>query len=170
MTRGIGLNVGIYIKHINIKERIQEMKKYEKPVLFETDEMAEGVYAASGGDIETNCWTVDARSVQNWNGSHNVFEVHCVHTNTVQHISTETKVTLTFSGLVTDAYAEFPSTYSGSTVEVTRTLHANGYGSGDNVTYKVWVKSTDEATTKGLTCTGAAIQGTKAANVQGVID
>jgi hypothetical protein len=148
------------------------MKGYEKPVLIETEEMAEGVYAASGSssNSSTDCWTVSARSVQQWNGSHNVFEVSCRHSNTVQHISSATRVTLTFSGLVTNAYSEFSCDYSGDTVVVTRELHANAYNSGDSVTYKVWVASVDEATTKGLTCTGATIECTHAVNVQGVYD
>ncbi len=142
------------------------MKDYEKPVVKINEDISEGVYAASG-DEAADCWTVDAYSVQDWNGSHHVFEVHCVHPNTVQHISTKSTVTLAFSHPLTDAYSEFPSSFSGNTVTVERESHANAYLSGDDVTYKVWVKADDEATTKAITCTGSTISCTKTVNVQG---
>ncbi|MCM1065221.1 MAG: hypothetical protein NC420_12315 [Eubacterium sp.] len=141
--------------------------KYERPVVLVNEELAEGVYAASGGVSDAECWTVGATSVQDWNGSHHVFEVHCVHSNTVEHISSASTVTLTFSNSLTDAYSEFPASFSGSTVTVVRTLLADAYKSGDDVTYKVWVKAADEATTKAITCTGATISCTKTVNVQG---
>lgn len=139
------------------------MKGYEKPIAVINDELNEGVYAASGAD----CWTVNARSVQDWNGSHHVFEVSCQHSTAVEHISSATTVTLTFSNTLTDAYSEFSSSFSGNSVTVTRELHANAYKSGDNVTYKVWVKAADEASTKALAVTGATISCTKTVNVQG---
>ena len=145
------------------------MKGYEKPMVIVNDGLSEGVYAASGAAEAANCWTVSAKSVHDWNGSHNVFEVSCVHSNTVQHISTASTVDLTFNNTVADAYAEsnFACTFSGNTVTIVRESHANAYQSGDNVTYKVWVKAADEATTKGLACIGATISCTKTVNVQG---
>lgn len=141
--------------------------KYEKPIVLVNEELAEGVYAASGDPGAADCWTVNPVSVQDWNGSHHVFEVHCVHSNAVEHISSASTVTLTFSSPVTDAYSEFPCSFSGSSVTITRTLLADAYKSGDNVTYKVWVKGDDEAMTKAITCTGASISCTKTVNVQG---
>lgn len=148
------------------------MKDYVKPIVLSNEELAEGVYAASGGIPEGDCWTVEAYSVQDWNGSHHVFEVHAVHSNQYKHISTETVVTLTFSQNVVSVgnEKEFPSTYNGNTVTITRTLHANGYQSGDQYTFKVWVSTGDETTTKAITCTDASIRGIKDYNVQGEID
>lgn len=140
------------------------MKGYEKPVAIVNDEISEGIYADSGS---ADCWTVEAPSVQDWNGSHHVFQVHIVHSNSVEHISSASTVTLTFSNTLTDAYSEFESSFSGNTVTITRTLHANAYKSGDDATYKVWVKAADEASTKALTVTGATISCTKTVNVQG---
>lgn len=140
--------------------------KYEKPIICLNNDFFEGVYAASGTE-NMDCWTVAPLSVQEWNGSHHVFEIHCQHSNIVGHISSASTVTLTFDQPVTDAYSEFSCTYSGNTVTITRESHANAYKSGDNVTYKVWVKGADEAATKGMTCTGAAIACTKTVNVQG---
>lgn len=144
-----------------------EMKTYERPVVLVNEELAEGVYAASGAAESADCWTVDATSVQDWNGSHHVFEVSCKHSTAVEHISSATTVTLTFSNTLTDAYSEFSSSFSGSSVTVVRELLADAYKSGDNVTYKVWVKAADEATTKAITCTGKTISCTKTVNVQG---
>lgn len=147
------------------------MKDYVKPIVLENEELAEGVYAASGtGASSTDCWTVGANSVQDWNGSHHVFEVSCKHSTAVEHISGATTVTLTFSSPLTDAYSEFSCSFSGSTATVTRTLLADAYKSGDSVTYKVWVKAADEATTKAISCTGATIICKHETNVQGKYD
>lgn len=144
------------------------MKGYEKPVAVINNELSEGVYAASGANASAgNCWSVTPYSVQDWNGSHHVFEIHCTHSNSVEHISSASTVTLTFSNTVIDAFSEFSSSYGGNSVTIVRTLHANAYKSGDSVTYKVWVRSTDEASTKALACTGASISCTKTVNVQG---
>lgn len=146
------------------------MTDYEKPVVLANEDVAEGVYTASGGETSTDCWSVGAKSVQEWNGSHHVFEVSCSHSTGVVHISSKTVVNLTFSSPLTDAYSEFTCSFSGNTATVTRELHANAYNSGDTMTYKVWVKGADEATTKAISCTGATITCTHAVNVQGGFD
>lgn len=140
------------------------MKGYKKPVAVINDELSEGVYAASGS---ADCWTVSTTSEQEWNGSHHVFQVHLRHSNAVQHISSASTVTLTFSNTLTDASAEFPSSFSGNTITITRTLLADAYKSGDNATYKVWAKAADEGSTKALYVTGATVSCTKTVNVQG---
>ncbi|MBR0430248.1 MAG: hypothetical protein IJK17_09235 [Lachnospiraceae bacterium] len=131
------------------------MKTYEKPVVIENEDLAEGVFAASGDSgSSSDCWSVTAESVQDWSGSHNVYEVHATHSKGVEHITSNVVYTLTFpNATITDAYSEGPNTvsFTTNTVTVTRDLHANGYKSGDDVSFKVWVKSIDEATTKGLT-------------------
>lgn len=150
------------------------MKNYKKPIVVVNDELSEGVYAASGGGSSVgeggeaaDCWTVDPVSVQDWNGSHHVFEIRCVHSTAVEHISSASTVTLTFNNTITDAYSEFPCTFSGNSATIVRELHANAYKSGDTMTYKVWVKAADEATTKSISCTGSTISCTKTVNVQG---
>lgn len=145
------------------------MRNYEKPVVLQKDELAEGVYMASG-DVTTDCWTIQAPSVQDWNGSHHVFEVQSSHSTSAAHISSNTEVVLTFNNTLTDAYSEFPATFSGNTVTINRTLHANAYHSGDRITYKVWAKASDEATTKALSVTSAVIRCTHETNVQGDYD
>ncbi len=144
------------------------MMNYEKPVVLANEDVAEGVYAASGDGI-ADCWTVTAYSVQDWSGSDHVFEVRIVHSDAVQHISTASTTVLTFSTPLEGAYTEsnFSCSYSGNTVTVVRESHANAYQSGDNATFKVWVRAADEATTKAITCTGSSITCTKTVNVQG---
>lgn len=146
------------------------MKNYEKPVALANSELAEGVFMASGADSSTDCWTIDVVNSQDWNGSHHIFEIRCSHSTSVVHISSMTAANLTFSDNVTDAYSEFPCEFSGKTVIVKRELHANAYNSGDTMTYKVWVKAADEASTKAITCIGATITCTHQPNVQGGYD
>lgn len=146
------------------------MAGYEKPVLDMVDSASENVYMASGTASDSNCWTVSGSSVQSWNGSHNVFEMRAVHSNEVEHISTGVTYVITFNNTLTDAYSEFPCTVSGNKVVVTRELHANGYQSGDNVTFKVWAKAADEASTKALAITGTSWSCNHATNVQGKYD
>ncbi len=143
------------------------MKRYEKPDATVIQEVSEGVYAASGDAGSADCWTVSAKSVQDWNGAYHVFEIRCKHSNAVEHISSASTVKLTFSAPITDAYSEFSTKFSGNSVTVVRELHANAYKSGDTMTYKVWVKAADEATTKGIACQSATIKCTKSVNVQG---
>lgn len=146
------------------------MKNYVKPIVLANEELAEGVYAASGAVGNANCWTISVRSDQDWNGSHHVFEVTIVHSDTVQHISTESTSVLTFSHALTDAYTEsdFSASFGGNTMMVVRSSHANSYKSGDRATFKVWAKAEDEATTKALAVTASSISDTgKTVNVQG---
>lgn len=135
----------------------------EKPSVVLMDDLAEGVFAASG------CWSGFVVSSQDWNGSHHVFEIHLTHSKEVEHISTACTITLAFTGAVIDAYTEndWSCSVNGSTVTVTRTNHANAYKSGDEVTYKVWAKSVDEATTKALSCSITSYECSKQTNVQG---
>lgn len=144
------------------------MKSYAKPVVLANDEVAEGVYAGSGK--EPNCWTVEAKSVQDWDGSAHVFEIRCVHSTSVKHISGATTVELVFSAPLINARSEFQCDFSGRKVTITRTLLADAYHSGDTMTYKVWVQAADEMTTRGITCKSATIKCTHETNVQGEYD
>ncbi|MDY5806780.1 MAG: hypothetical protein SPM04_04470 [Lachnospira sp.] len=146
------------------------MVKYEKPVLDVVAGFSENVYMASGNNGGGDCWIVGGSSVQDSNGSHHVFEIRATHSNQVEHISTGVTYVITFSAPITDASSEFPCRVSGNTVVVTRPLHANGYNSGDNVTFKVMAKGADDATTKALAITGISWSCQHATNVQGKYD
>ena len=146
---------------------------YEKPVAILLDDLAEGVYAASGAS-GGDCWSASATSVQSWNGWSHEFEVKVSHNTAVQHISKQFTVVLTFSDIVGEAYASdnVTCTYKGKTVTLTRTAHANAYGNGDLTSFKVWVISTgDQAMTEALSCTSATCTYCEhAENVQGGFD
>ncbi len=146
------------------------MKNYEKPIVMINEDLAEGVYAASGltGPAGTSdCWSFDVYSVQDWNGSHHIFEIKLTHHTGLEHISGATSVSVTFSSPLTDAYSEFGSGYSGSTITISRELLADAYNDGDLVTYKIWASTGDEATTKALTVTNVTVSCDKQINVQG---
>lgn len=153
------------------KREADIMKKYEKPIVMINEELAEGVYANSGltGPMGTSdCWSFDVQSPQPWNGSHHVFEIHLTHHTGLQHISGATTVSVTFSAPLTNVYAEYTSTFDGtSTITISRELLADAYNDGDLVTYKIWAQAADQATTEGLTVTNVAVSCDKQINVQG---
>ena len=128
------------------------MKAYVKPMVLELEDVAEGLYAASGDDTNNNennggsegnnnnentekddeCWTltVDKEQVI---AHENIakFRLHGTHPGTV-HISTASTVTIVFSENVHSAKFEgFDVTVSGTTVTMVRQCHANAYGSLD---------------------------------------
>lgn len=141
------------------------MRNYEKPIVTLNEEIAEGVYAASG-----DCWSISTVMQQDWTGTHRIFKIICQHSTGVEHISTASTVVLTFNHPLTSAYPEnsaFSSSFSGNTMTITRTLLADAYQSGDDMTYQVWVAAADETTTRSLAITSATITCTKSVNVQG---
>ena len=145
------------------------MKNYVKPIVLLNDELAEGVYAASGaGETTSDCWTVDVYRDQSDAGGYSTFRVSATHSTDVVHISTKTVVTVVFSDTVTSAqYEGFNVSVSGNTVTLTRESHANAYNSGDNFNslLKIWspTYSTIEVVSAGISCTHAV-------NVQGGYD
>lgn len=145
------------------------MKNYVKPMVVANDGLAESVYMASG---ESDCWTIEGKSVQEWDGGANVFELHAVHATGLQHISRSTSVTVAFSNTLDagKSRSEFPGSVSGNTISFTRELLGDAYGSGDQFTCKVWASTGDEATTKALTITGLSISCDHQVNVQGKFD
>ncbi len=145
------------------------MKKYEKPIVMINDDLAEGVYAASGtGPMGTSdCWTYNIYPVQEWDGANKVFEMALTHHTGLEHISGATTISVTFNTALTSANSEFSYSYAGNTITVTRTLLADAYKDGDEVTYKIWASTGDEVTTKALTVTNVTVACDKQINVQG---
>jgi len=143
------------------------MKKYEKPVVMINEELAEGVYAASGVRGTSDCWDYHIYEVQTWDGSAKVFEVKITHHTGLEHISSATTLGVTFSSPLTEARSEFDCSLSGATVSITRALLADAYKDGDLVTYKIWASAADQATTEALAITGVTLTCDKSVNVQG---
>lgn len=138
---------------------------YIKPVIMLNEDLAEGVYTASG---EADCWTIEVKSDQEWNGRYHTFRVNIVHSNTVQHISTASTSVITFSLPVKYAQSEgFDVSYSGNTVTIVREQHANAYQSGDNANFLLEVEADTKDLTEALAVTNATISCTKSVNVQG---
>lgn len=121
-----------------------------KPMILTNDDMAEGIYAASGAI----CWTGSIKTTQDYNGQAHVYEVSLWHTKAVTHFSEACTVRYTFSQPVTNAWAEgsgnYNVDYTGYVVTVTRIHHANGEYSGDSVTYKLFVNAANQDLTKAL--------------------
>ena len=166
------------------------MKNYVKPVVLENDEIFEGVYAASGAfDDETNegnppdenvveddgdCWIVtvvpEARAdLDGGVGGYKNFRVKAIHPDTVAHISTASKIVITFSSnieAVVWEHGESSCDFDGNTVTITREYHANAYYSGDQYDSLLKVRAATDELTLALTC-DATITCTKIPNVQG---
>lgn len=153
------------------------MKNYESPVVLQYEDLAEGIYAASGVaeseggyESESNCWSIDIQPSQSDAGGYCTFRVQANHSTAAQHISSETKITIVFSRPVSSVEFEgFSAQVNGATVILTRASHGNSYGSGDNFNslLKVW---TDNEDYKTLTTTYYTIECTKQVNVHGIID
>lgn len=126
---------------------------YKKPLILANEELAEGVYAASGS-AASNCWTLGQKTTQDWNGQAHVYEISAVHTKLVGHASDALTIEFTFDKVVTNAWAEgagnYDVTIEGTKVIVTRNHHANGDFSGDDVTFKLFIVATDEANSKAI--------------------
>lgn len=144
------------------------MKPYVKPMIIPNEELAEGVYASSGSSAD--CWSVEAVSSQYWDGAYHVFEVHMEHDIHAGHVSTAQTITLSFSGDITAIRCDFPCTFSGNTVTITREVWEDIFLSGTNVTFNLWVQAADQAATEQLYCTGATITCTSQTNDQGGYD
>ena len=104
------------------------MKNYEKPIVMINEDMAEGVYAASG------CWTIYTtfgNRVESEGYSN--FRVIANHNSTL-HISTATTIVIPFDGNVSAPEFDggaFTASASGNIVTLVRANHANSEGSAD---------------------------------------
>lgn len=144
---------------------------YSRPSVMVNETLAEGVYAASGStEGGGDCWTVGVTSVQDWSGDSHVYEVKASHSKEALHITTLVKYTFTFSQPLTSFRSEFTSYGSGNTWTVERDCHANGYRSGDEVTFKIWAFTGDQATTASLPAPSVSWSCRHEMNVQDQID
>ncbi len=126
---------------------------YVKPRVIMSDELAEGIFMASGDGTSGNCWSISVEGNQDWNGESHLFRVIGVHSDTVEHISTSVEVRIHFNNTIVSARGEsdkFTCTPDGDSVVFTRTEHANAYKSGDSFNSQIWVSTGDEATSRAL--------------------
>ncbi len=143
------------------------MKNYEKPVVLMNEELAEGVYAASG---DGDCWTIELTPDQIYGGGSlggKTFRVHCEHIS-MQHISVASTFVVTFNVPIQSAKCEnFATTVNGNTVTVTRDNHGNAYGVHDEYNSLLEIMCADEDTTKAAVVVDKKISCSKTTNVQG---
>lgn len=109
------------------------MKTYERPIVLATEELAEGVYAASGYN-NGDCYTVTSEIVQTPQEGQDCFVVQCNanHVPENQHHSTGQIMQITFNIPVT--YSQSGGTLiSGdgtNTLLIQYDYHNNGYETG----------------------------------------
>ncbi len=137
------------------------MKNYESPVIYDNEELAEGVYATGSGGGGATCWSVKINGSQDNAGidgvsgcTYSVTEVAASHHTDIVHDS----IGLTFEGdiqintegdSVKRIWAEQTDgvTYEFTFIEgsthffVTRNRYADAFHSGDEVTFKIMVAS-----------------------------
>lgn len=143
--------------------------EYRKPIVVSNDNIAE-VISAGSGESSGDCWTVGSDSVQPWDGNSHVFEVWAIHSTELEHISSNVEYTFVFDQSLTAFRSEFPSSFSGNTATVNRTLLADAYKSGDRVTFKIWAAAGDQASTEALSKPSITWKCTHEKNVQGKFD
>lgn len=145
------------------------MKNYERPIVMINEDLAEGVYAASGaGQGSNECWTIYVKRDQEDAGGYSTYRLYCDHSTALQHISVATTMTITFCTAIEKAEYEDASvsvSVSGNSVTLSRECHGNSYLSGDNFKslLKVW---TVDGSAPELE-PPATISCTKTVNVQG---
>ena len=123
------------------------MANYVKPVIFDNEELAEGVYATGSG---ADCWRVTKLTrTQNWEeGRHNkIYEIElkhksihksysCTVTGNISSFFLDTGYLITAEGgsdAVYECYVE------AGTYTIKRISFADENGSEDTVTYKIYL-------------------------------
>ena len=173
------------------------MKGYIKPLVLELDDLAEGIYAASGddtgktdgngdgdksngGEIDYNndpeCWIPEYRFVQreaqNPTDHYVIYEVKGTHKTGLQHISRKQRcvITLNVSGIDGVDAQGYPVTVSGNTIEFEREVMGDAYNSGDNFTVNVRFNCPTSEMAAQLEVNSFVIYCTHQENVQGYFD
>jgi len=134
------------------------MNKYEKPVIMINEELAEGVYAASGA--VSSCWWIDKAQKENYDNVWQNFRFEIKHANE-DHARTGDSITvvLNFSGDITAAQSWDVSgvSCSGSSVIITGALSSVTPNPNCNKSFLLQVKSSTAEKTSALSYSGGAI-------------
>jgi len=146
------------------------MKKYIKPVVEVNEDLAEGVYAASGSYGAGGCWEILSVEKNPGGGDKRDIEVYVNHDLGAQHISNALTIEFEFNYPIASAVIDDVGevAVSGNKVTVTRILLGNAYTSGDKVSFKVHVGTVDPSFLDTLEVVGyRLVSCDKSANVQG---
>jgi acyl dehydratase len=126
------------------------MKHYEKPIILANEEIAEGIYTASG----SNCYTVSAsitQTPQTGRGDYRL-QVNAKHAAANSHQGSEQILTINFNQAVTYSWGGTLISGNGtSTLRIKYNYHQNG---NDNIGLNDLVVVSDS----GLAVTGAVMQ------------
>lgn len=130
------------------------MKTYERPIVLVNEELAEGVYAASGGDADEDCYTVTAyihQTPETGRGDFRI-QVNGVHQAGDGHHSGQQILVLYFNQAVTykDSNGSLAGGDGTSTISIDYSYHNNGY---DNIGLGDVIVESDA----GLAVTGAEL-------------
>ena len=154
------------------------MKNYERPMILEVEEMAEGIYANSGVnsvvdyDNDPDCWSIVPYITQyDATGSGDKANVRfkIVHPSTnLKHISSEQTVTILFNQTINSAHFDSGNCdVNGATVVCHRQLLGDAYNSGDNVDCNIEIFCDDS---NNLGIIEATVTCKHETNVQGEFD
>lgn len=110
------------------------MKDYIKPIILANEDLAEGVYAASGAIGENNCYTVTAmihQSPEMGRGDYRI-QINGIHAAANEHHSSEQILTIFFNQPVvySSSNGELYSGDGTNTLSIKYNYHNNGY---DNI-------------------------------------
>lgn len=134
------------------------MKNYEKPMVMVNEELAEGVYAASGA--VSTCWFVNWDKKENYDGTWQNFRFEIKHSGE-DHAKTgdSIQVVLNFSGEISDAQSWDVSgvSCSGSSVIITGALSSVVPNPNCTKSFLLQVKSSSADATQALSYSGGAI-------------
>ena len=112
---------------------------YNKPLILTNDDMAEGVYAASGNPASSgSSYSLSLRNADDWNG---VKDYDITFINNTSNAMSSITVTVKVNGTVTSIGGNVTGVINGTTADVT----FNNYGNGieANGTYgNIWMKVT----------------------------
>lgn len=110
------------------------MNNYKQPMIYDNEELAEGVYATGSG--MGNCWQVTYEVKQRNTNPYDPFvNIRIQGKHLAEHTSSALEIKILFDRPVSSAvfdYNGFECKASGYSVELKRINHANGYGSMDN--------------------------------------
>jgi hypothetical protein len=152
------------------------MNNYVSPVIFDNDELAEGVYASGSGSGD--CWTMtfdeSQREKSNPSEKYAIYRIDATHhVEDVLHISKSTTMWVNYTGngitgiQVEGVNAAVGTTTLGSNGEwgfeitctstgaiIKRVYHGNAYNSGDNFNIMIRINDADgESVMTGLSWT-----------------
>lgn len=134
------------------------MSNYEKPVVMVNEELAEGVYAASGA--VSTCWSMEWDKKENYDGTWQNFRFQIRHIDT-DHAKTGDNivVVLNFSGQVTEAQSNDVAgvSCSGNTVTITGALSSVTPNTNCTKSFLLQLKSSGSDATQALFYSGGGI-------------